>query len=464
VSDHRTRLAQLVDEWNLSRDEVIKRFHRAGQELMARREVDERIDVSPRQLGRWMSGESSDPRPAARRVLEHMFQTTIAELLGPPYRHSDLVRPAPAPAAVIERVDNRAARRGAGNVYRLVVGERIEVPSAGEREVLLEMSAERASKFALVAGQSGLTAEAVEQIYEDVRRLAVAYPRRPLPEVLGKLVDAQDTVFTLLEARQRPAHARQLYFLAGITGGLLAKASHDLSNPAAAMTHARTAFICADQVDHNGLRAWIRGLQSLVSYWAHRPHDAIRYAQSGRGCLSDSGTSVVWLDVSEARGWAALGNVQEARSAIERAEQARERVHPDDLDQIGGICTFGRVRQLYYTADTLAWLPSEAATAADYSLQAVQAYGDANGPEWAFGDQAGAHADLSIARIAQGELEGAAEALAPVLELPPEERINGVVVSTQRVYNALRSTALPSRDLQEAIEVFGRTPVAALPR
>jgi len=176
VSDHRTRLAQLVDEWNLSRDEVIRRFHRAGQELMARREVDERIDVSPRQLGRWMSGESRDPRPAARRVLEHMFQTTIAELLGPPHRQSDLVRPVPAPAAVIECVDDRAARRGAGNVYRLVVGERIEVPSAGEREVLLEMSAERASKFALVAGQSGLTAEAIEQIYEDVRRLAVAYP------------------------------------------------------------------------------------------------------------------------------------------------------------------------------------------------------------------------------------------------------------------------------------------------
>jgi hypothetical protein len=42
------------------------------------------------------------------------------------------------------------------------------------------------------------------------------------------------------------------------------KASHDLADPHAAMLQARTAVLCADQADHDGLRAWLRGLQSLV--------------------------------------------------------------------------------------------------------------------------------------------------------------------------------------------------------
>lgn len=41
-----------------------------------------------------------------------------------------------------------------------------------------------------------------------------------------------------------------------------------LADPRAAMLQARTAFFCAEQADHNGLRAWLRGLRSLVAYWA----------------------------------------------------------------------------------------------------------------------------------------------------------------------------------------------------
>jgi hypothetical protein len=51
-------------------------------------------------------------------------------------------------------------------------------------------------------------------------------------------------------------------------------------------------------------------------------------------------------------------------------------VQPDELDELGGLATFSRSRQLYYAADALAWLPDEAAAAEDYSTQAVQAYAD----------------------------------------------------------------------------------------
>jgi hypothetical protein len=332
---------------------------------------------------------------------------------------------------------------------------------------VLDMAASRARAFALAA-QTGLGSEAMEQVYDDVRHVAKAYPQRPLPEILGQLVETQDLVFALLESRQRPEHLRQLYFLGGVTGGLLAKASHDLGNPHAALTQARTAFLCADNADHHGLRAWVRGLQSLVSYWAGNPHDSVRYAQLGAGYAEQANsTTSVWLPVSEARAWAALGNADATRAALERAENAWATVvEGDDLDEMGGLCTFGRNRQLYYAADALAWLPGERDTAERYSRQAVDAYTDQSHPEWAFGDAAGSHAAMAITRIANGELDGAADAIAPVLGLPTERRINGVVHSARRVHQALRQSgrADDARDLQEEIEMFTRTPMQTYPR
>lgn len=330
---------------------------------------------------------------------------------------------------------------------------------------LIEMAAKRARSFAFTAGQTDLTTDVMEQVHADVQNLATDYPQRPLSELLPDLITTQDTIYTLLEQQRRPAQARQLYFLAGVTGGLLAKASHDLADPHAALTQARTAFVCADQADHNGLRSWIRGIQSLVSYWAGRTRESVRYAQSGAEFAAVNSSSV-WLPMNEARAHAALGNATAARAAIERAERAWDLVQEDEVDELGGLCLFGRTRQIYYAAEALSWLPSQSSLATDYATRAVAAYEDSSSPEWAFGDQAGAHSALAITRIQMGELEGAAEAVAPVLSLAPEQRINGIVNATQRVHRALRDSPLAEdgSSLQEQIEAFTRTQLKSLPR
>ena len=131
------------------------------------------------------------------------------------------------------------------------------------------MAAQRARKFALLAGQTDLADETLEQIYDDVRQLVWAYPQRPLAEILGDLVAAR-TRYSPCWKLSGGRAARQLYLLGGILGGLLAKASHDTADPQAALTQSRTAYLCADQADHDGLRAWVRGLQSLITYWDGR--------------------------------------------------------------------------------------------------------------------------------------------------------------------------------------------------
>ena len=431
-----TVLEHLLWQRDQTYEEVVAEF------LGLARQSGERATMSVRHLRRLARGQAGSCTPVTRRVLSAQFGQPFAELTRPWV--------------------------GAG-LAQVVNGVALIAPPKLTNEEMLTMAANRARKFALLTGQVDLSGETLEQVADDVRRLCVAYPQQPLTAVVGDLVTTQDTLFSLLENRQRPEHARQLYMLAGITGGLLAKASHDTADPHGALTQARTAYMCADIADHNGLRAWIRGLEALVTYWDGRPRESVRYSRLGAESARLAGsTAGVWLAVSEARAWASMGNAEETMAAIGRAEHAWEGTSDgDELDEMGGIATFTRSRQLYYAADALSWLPGQGEAAESYSAQAVDAYADESASDWAFGDAAGSRADLAVARIYQGELDGAADALAPVLELPAERRIKGIISSAQHVRDALvrtgRAGDSAAAELEEEIEVFVRTPALALP-
>lgn len=437
-----TVLEYLVREMNRTYEEVAKMF------VATARENHESATITPRHLGRLARGErpAASTTPATQRVLTLLFGRPVEELLSP-WDQGLLLADQPA----------------AG------------LPSSGSQGGLLVMAAQRARHFSIIAGDTGASPEVVAQFRDEVQRLAVLYPQRPLTELLGDLVDVQDGLFTLLERRQQPQVAGDLYFLSSVVGGLLAKASHDTGEPHAAMQQARTAYLCADHAGHDGLRGWLRGLQSMVAYWAGRHREAVRYAEEGMQFAPvGSGTTAVWLPVSAARAYAALGDVDGAVGAIHRAEAAWESVRPDEVDELGGLCTFNRARTTYYAADALAWTSGHPeaerheAEAERYAEQAVAAYVDPTDPAWAFGDQAGSHTDLAIARIVGGELAGAQEVLAPVLELAPERRINGIRHSVRRVHAALAAAPVAGAPeavaMQEEIEAFLRTPAAALPR
>lgn len=431
----RTTLEYLLLQQDRTYEETAAAFVKLAGEL------GEPATISARHLGRLARRERGHVgmTPATRRVLQAMFGRPVDELLRPWVGQVE-----PVPESLV----------------------RVSTAEVVDEGRVLAMAAQRARRFAVTAGQDGVSAEVVDQLHDDVQRLATAYPQQPLREILGDLVEAQDALFSLLERRQRPSSARQLYFLAGVASGLLAKASHDLAEPHVAIAQARAGYLCADHADHDGLRAWLRGLQSFVAYWAGRFQESVRYARAGIEYAARSlNTTAVWLPANEARAWAALGNAEQARAAIERAQDAWTRSRPDDLDELGGICSFSRTRALYYAADALAWLPAEAEAAERYSTLAVEAYRDTDGPDWAFGDQAGSHCDLAVARVARRQLDGASETLRPVLDLPPERRINGVIHSVQRVSKAIVHAGLAAEghDLLDEIETFTRSPMRALP-
>jgi hypothetical protein len=139
---------------------------------------------------------------------------------------------------------------------------------------------------------------------------------------------------------------------------------------------------------------------------------------------------------------------------------------PDELDGIGGLLTFPLAKQRYYAAGALVALDDGDDEAATEAQAALQLYESADPLERSFSDIAGARAELALARVHAGEVEGARDALAPVLELDPSLRIGGIVTSAARVHQALR--ALPYVDsvlasaLRDEIEAFCQVPASAI--
>jgi hypothetical protein len=432
----RTVLEYLLRQQDRTYEEVAQEFAKVARRL------DERgVAISTRHLRRLASGERAGTNPATRRVLQAMFGRPAQELLQPYDATADAVASSMVTATSTE-------------------------PTAVQSDVeMLTAAAERSREFAMTS-HLPVSPEAIDELEDEARELAQIYLATPLPNILGRLVNLQDSVFAQLDMRQKPTNARQLYFLATIVGGMLGYAADDIGKPHLALTHTRTAFMWAEYADDNGLRAWIRGLQSLICFWANRPREAIRYAQAGGEFAATArSTSAPWLFACRARAHAALGDATQAKLLIEEADRARERVAENDLDDFGGLCSFLPARQTYYAARALASLPEEASRAERYSLQAVEAYADPSQPGWDFSCLADSRLSLALARAGRGEFDGVIEPLRPVLDLPPEQRISEFNNTMNLLHRAMNGQGTPrqAREIQEEIEVFTRVSLSSFP-
>lgn len=453
MDDPPTLLAVLIAKSENTYAEIVQGFRNCA------REHGEDAEITDRTLRRWMSGDIRLPRPAQRRVARLYWGFPMSELLAPA-RPEELISPADETFTVplsellsYHPLDQRAERLDSGQPL--------------ERQ--MAMSTRRAARFTTFAESTNIGPEALDEIRDEMVDLANAYIREPLTEIMGPLVGLQEVVFTLLEGKQRPTQSRDLYVVASVVSGMLAKASHDLGRSREAMTQARTMFVCADNADHLPLRAWARGLQSLIAFWAGRHEEAVQYAQTGVA-LSEghAGTVAAWLPSLEGRALAQLGRADAARDAVRRATDLRERVALDDLDQVGGLFTFPQAKQHYYAAGAYVFLnEDEADTAAETeALAALDLFENGVPPYRSFSDEAGARAELALARVHRSELDGAQEAIAEVLNLDPARRIGGVIPSAARVHSALshrQYAASPlARSMRERIEAFSRVPAAAI--
>jgi hypothetical protein len=436
----------------------LARFRRAAEEEAA--ESGEpgiaRLTVSERTYERWRAGQHM-PQNDARRVLVRLFGgIPIAEMFADASTTRVLAPQEPGPN-VCDSAPHTEHRVGQDAALSWM--ERHQA-----------MAARRAIEFALGAEHPGIGAETMSYLQDEIHRIAGIYNRVPLSMVLDDLAELQDRTFRLIEGgRAKPTQIRDLYLIAAIGSGLLAKASHDLGDPQSAMMQARSAAICAAQADHPGMIAWVDGLKSLIAYWANRPEDALHYARHGaNAAVGGTGTVAIWLASLEGRAAAILGDKKTVAATAVRAHRLRDAAQPDLLDELGGLFHFPQVRQAYYEVEALVLVGSTGPAVIAQALDAVQGFSDHDNPHWAFGDQAGTQTHLALAYLQGGDLDGAVGAVRPVLELSADHRNAGIIASVERVRAALMQDTLrnaaSAKDLREEIADFSRRRPLALPR
>ncbi|MET9735846.1 hypothetical protein ABZZ79_36050 [Streptomyces sp. NPDC006458] len=322
------------------------------------------------------------------------------------------------------------------------------------------MAVRRARNYLLQTDRERLGDNTLPLLHDQVARLVREYPRVPLSAIWDDLLDAQDQViFNLETGKHRPSQLGDLNFMAGVLAFLVAKGFNDMEDREQARTMSLLAAAFAKDAEHVGLMAMVNGLQSLIEYWAERPGDALFYAQRGAALSSNlHGTVGLWLLGLQARAAAVLRDEQTVRAVTLEALDRRGNVVLDDLDQLGGLLTYSTEKQIYYTVEAEALLGHGDASLTSQAELAVQGFSNPEDPNWAFGDLAGAQCNHALVLLHSGEVDGAAQAIRPVLDLPSTHRNYGIVVSAQRVRHALMAgqvrTAVAARELTEEIAVY----------
>ncbi|MYW05135.1 hypothetical protein GT354_44065, partial [Streptomyces sp. SID3343] len=129
------------------------------------------------------------------------------------------------------------------------------------------------------------------------------------------------------------------------------------------------------------------------------------------------------------------GDAPGATAALDAAVRARD---GGGADEIGGVFAFPEAKQALYAASTHLHL-DRPGPAREAATRALHLYTVGDDRDRSYGDLAGARLDLAAAHLSQGHVEGAADALDPVLDLPPELLISCVRDRCRRIRGALRA-------------------------
>ncbi|WP_327146312.1 helix-turn-helix transcriptional regulator [Nocardia sp. NBC_01327] len=442
---------------------------------MSIREFAAHLGVHERLISKWEAGgDRVHPRPVNQAALDtslarsdDVVRARFADLIDQP--SSD--RPVPGfdarqgSAQAGQDIPAQASYSSDADLLALVDAGAMRgdaLAAISERDLIMA-AAHEASEHAGRAEGTNVGATVLEQLDADVTRIANEYVHIPPVPMMVEMLRVRRRVYRLLEGHQRPADTGHLYLLAGTLSGLLANASTDLGYVDAAGEQARAAWAYAELCEHNGLRAWTRGMQALIEYWSERPRRAVLLAQSGQQ-YAESATSQVRLHNIEARIWSRLGSVADAERCIRSADTARDGSASDMLhDEVGGVFGFNQPKSHYYAGATYIHL-GQARPALEATHRAIELYSNGPTEQRSYGAESLARVDSAAAHLINGSLDGAADALRPVLRLEEdkriaqlEERLTGL---RQRLTRPEFREAVEARDLDESIEEFCGTTAA----
>ncbi|MEV0435686.1 hypothetical protein DFR75_1012210 [Nocardia ignorata] len=424
----------MVGEWTGREARALRDAKR-----MSIREFAAHLGVHERLVSKWEAGGSRvKPRPVNQAALD----TSLA-------RSDEVVR---------ARFTALLAPAGETDLLAFVDAgvSKSAVPELMSERELIMAAAHEASEHAAAAESTNVGPTTLAQLDADVRRIATEYVYAAPAPMMVEMLRVRRRVYRLLDGQQKPVDTSHLYLLAGTLSGLLANASTDLGYLDAAGEQIRAAWAYAELSGHNGLRAWTRGMHALIENWSDRPRNAVQLARGGQE-FAPGGLARVRLLNIEARVWARLGNDSETDRCLRTAESVdpdrREELH----DEIGGVFGFPTAKAAYYAGATCIQLGrAEQALAA--TERAIALYSSGPPLQRSYGAESLARVDNAAAHLINGSIDGAADALRPVLGLPEDRRIaqlgERLVGLRRRIAAPNYRNAVEARGLDERIEEF----------
>lgn len=400
-------------------------FARAAMELAEReREPSLRkVTVSPRQFERWYSGRvKTEPYPDASRVLEYMFGYPVRQLLSSAPRQEKPVQHSSSPTSdALESTDD---------IQDLVTW---------------------------VTG-SNTSNDAIEQVARACAYLAVAHTKLPPRNVLDEVLKLHQQAYVYL--RSGKLRLRQTRELLRIESDLLAHACvllGDLGQDKSAARYGSAALLFAQEAESNEAIAW--SAQAKTARWQERYVESAELARRGFEVSAATATRIE-LAYREANAIALFGDVARAREALKRAEKTAEALHVNDSGK--SVWSFPVQRQAIFSLSVAIHTGDP-----DAALRAA-AMADAG---WTSGDPrvpatwAQIRAGSGIAYLMKDALDGAIEEIRPVLDLPPELRIDTVTGYLRKLDRLLDQSRFASNkdvvELRQRIREFNSLSPAA---
>ncbi|MFY1695689.1 helix-turn-helix domain-containing protein [Solwaraspora sp. WMMA2101] len=295
-------------------------------------------------------------------------------------------------------------------------------------------AAHETREHALNAGALTVSDVAIEQLRDDVSRLARRFPELELQQIVGETLRIRDLAVRLLEHTRRPAQQTELYLIVAQAAALLASESVDLGLWSPAMQYARAAYAYGEIVGHAGACAYARGMQATIAYWTGQVDDAVHYAQAAAD-LAPAGVARVRAYSVLARALAYRGDAGAVVSAIAIAADARSQAGRDELhDVVGG--EFGFTIEQQARCDGTALLQvGQVGQATDAARRALD-LAAAIRAQWPT-VVAEARVDLAACLLLGGQLDAVEPTLAPVWAMPPQWRRAGLIGRIDRLRGSL---------------------------
>ncbi len=361
--------------------------------------------------------------------------------------------PQPAMQEVLDAALARAPERARALFWALQSG--CGPGPAGDDPVAGLLGSEDAASLTGWLTASSVGDEAVAGVDRAASRLADAHGLAAPVLVLAEARQVQAGVQAMLRSgRLRHRQARELL---RIDGALLAHVGlllSDLGDDAAGEEYASAALLYLGEAGAAEPPAWY--VLAKIARWRHQYARAADLAARGLE-HAGPGPMAVQLACYEANASALAGDPARARAAMGRAEDAAAALPPGDMTLSPWSFPAERMAMFRLSVALGTGDPGGAlavAAAADPGL----APGRPRNPAALAQIRIGA----AIAHLATGDLDGAAEQVAPVLELPPEFRIatvTGWLAGLDGHLAASRHVTSPAAaGLRQQIRQFTTTP------